>query len=210
MSQNKKIILVDIDIVLLDSQKLRDSRKEKICQCLKINSQTFDKFYIKYYQTLEKSSDFSPLKFASLLSTGLNNPFLKGKVLESFFNDQESYIRSLYPDTLLALRKLHKNYRLGIFSEGIKDFQMAKLTLSGVINYLEENLIFIYPDKTGKAAELMEKLGKIYFVDDTPKHIKDIASTAGAYPIWLKRGTKAETEEKLSYPTILSLEELNF
>jgi len=203
-----KIILFDIDYTLIDTARLRQLTDEKILLITKLPKDSLEKATKEYAQTLKISIEFSPKIYAQFLANYFNNPIIETKV-NAVFDQPSVYRQAIYSETISALDKLKEKHSLGIFSEGIKEFQMAKLILSGLINYFAQNFIFIFPDKTGKAGELVEELGEIYFVDDNPRHIKDIALTPGAHPIWLKRGPKAATEEKLDCPTILSLEELN-
>ena len=202
-----KIILFDIDYVLIDSSKLKEISSAKVAKILKISLIKMEKINEEFGKTLKTSKEFSPKKYAKFLANYFNDSRISKKITPIFLKPK-LYQQALYSDIIPSLRKLKEKYWLGIYSEGTKEFQMAKLTLSGIINYFKKNLVFIYPDKTGKATKLVEKLGEIYFVDDNPRHIKDIAATFDAHPIWLKRGPKADTSETLTCPTILSLEEL--
>jgi len=206
MAQNKKIILFDIDYVLIDTSKLKEITSDEVVHLLGISKEEIKKVNEEFTQTLKSSLEFSPEKFVQFLINLY--PQASPKSLASIYRNPQLYKMVTYPNVFPALKRLKGKASLGIFSEGIREFQMAKITLSGLISYFDQNLIFIYPDKIGKAGELVKKLGEIYFVDDNPRHIKDIATAQGTHPIWLKRGPKAETQETLNYPTILSLKEL--
>lgn len=204
----KKIILFDIDYVLIDSEELRVLRKGKICRKFEISEEKFEQIREKYFQSLEKTSNFSAKNFSYFLAKTIKNPLVGEKIAKIYYQDKATCKRTVYPDVIPALKKLKSHCRLGIFSEGDKDFQRSKLILPEIINYFKKGLVFIYPDKTSKATEIVDKVGEVYIIDDNPKHIKDIALTSEAHPIWLKRGPKAQTEEKLNCPTIFSLEEV--
>jgi len=203
-----KIILFDLDYTLIDTDLLRELTNLKICQAINLPNARIKKATKSFSFFLKKSIRFSPQKYARFMALELNQPKLENQILK-VFSLKSLYQKSLYPQTLPILKKLNARYRLGIYSEGVKEFQMAKLKLSGIINYLDRNLVFIYSDKTGKAGKLVKKFSEIFFVDDNPKHIKDIALTGGNRPIWLKRGPKARTEKKMNFPTISSLEGLD-
>lgn len=201
------ILLFDIDYTLIDTSRLKKIASGEVAHLLGISNEGAEKLYEDFVKTLKSSIEFSPEKYAQFLEHYFADATVE-KVISGIFGEPAVYQQATYPNTIQVLEKLRQTHRLGIFSEGVKDYQMNKLTLSGIINYLEKDLIFIYPDKTGKVVELVKKLGEIYFVDDSPKHIKDIAETFGAHPIWLKRGPKAQTSGSLNCPTILSLKEL--
>lgn len=202
-----KIILFDIDYTLIDTDKLRKLTNEKILKIVKISLQKLEKATEEFANTLKTSKEFSPQKYAQFLAKYFADAAIR-KAVNNIFREPGIYQQATYPEVISVFKKLKQIFRLGIYSEGVKEFQMNKLTLSGIIKYLDKNLIFIYPDKTGKAEELVKKFGEVYFVDDNPKHIKDITKTEGAHPIWLKRGPKAQACGSLNCPTILSLEEL--
>lgn len=204
---SSKIILFDIDYTLIDTDKLRKITHDKILQTTKIPPQELEKATKKFAETLKTSREFSPPKYAIFLANYFTDPLLKKKVGE-IFSRPSVYQPAIYPDVMPSLKKLRPTYSLGIFSEGIRKYQIAKITLSGIISYLDQNLIFIFVDKTGKGKFVAEKVGKCHIVDDNPRHITDLRGIENITPIWLKCGPKAKTEEILNCPTILSLEEL--
>lgn len=232
----KKIILFDIDYVLIDSSRLKEISSIAAAGILNLGLTEMEQLNDEFGKTLESTIEFSPERLVQFLTNYY--PQSDKKALLEVYRDPQLYQQSTFTDVFPALEKLKQDNLLGIYSEGIKEFQMAKLTFSGIESFFDRNLIFIYPDKTGKAGELVKKLGEIYFdsphttesdsatknqtslpwqgtapacsavvyfVDDNPKHIKDVAATPGAHPIWLKRGPKAQTQETLNCPTILSL-----
>lgn len=204
----KKIILFDIDYVLIDSANLRELTREEISFQLGVSLSVIEYLYNKFESKLSSLRNFSPKKYGKFLAKRLSNTSIENEVIRVYFKNPDIYKKSVCPKVIPTLRRLKQKYCLGIFSEGVKEFQMTKLKLSGIIQYLDQKYIFIFPNKTGKAGELVIKIGEIYFVDDNPRHIKDITATTGAHPIWLKRGLKAQTEETLNCPTILNLKEL--
>lgn len=61
---------------------------------------------------------------------------------------QKLYRDSLYPDAIATLALLAKEYPLGIFSQGYREFQENKLKQCGIVSYFKKECIFIFPDKT--------------------------------------------------------------
>lgn len=65
---------------------------------------------------------------------------------------QKLYLDSLYPDAVTTLALLSKEYLLGIFSQGYREFQENKLRQCGIMPYFKKEYIFIFPDKTLSSA----------------------------------------------------------
>jgi len=205
--EKTKIILFDIDYTLIDTAKLRQLTHREIMSVANLTSDQLEIAVKEFSRSFGTSKEFSPKNYSLFLAIYFNNPELEKKI-EIIFANPLLYKEALYSETIPVLKKLKENFLLGIYSEGIKEFQTAKINLTGLVNYLEKKLIFIYPNKTGQAKELTEKMGNLFFVDDNPLHIQDIASLPNGRPIWIKRGPKAAKVEKLNFPTILSLEEI--
>ena len=203
----KKIILFDIDYTLIDTAKLRQLTQKEIQSAGNLSETELETAVKEFSLVLGTSREFSPRDYARFLAKYFANPLLEEKIT-AIFNNPLLYKEALYPETIPVLQKLKEKYLLGIYSEGTLEFQTAKITLTGITDYLQKDLIFIYPDKTGQATKLTEKMGKIFFIDDNPLHIKDLLSIPNASPIWIKRGPKAAKVEKLNCQTIFSLEEL--
>ncbi len=205
--EKPKIILFDIDYTLIDTAKLRQLTHREIMSAANLTSDQLEIAVKKFSLVFGTSKEFSPKNYGLFLAKYFNNPELEKKI-ETIFANPLLYREALYPETIPVLKKLKENFLLGIYSEGTKEFQTAKINLTDLTDYLEKKLRFIYPDKTGHAKELIEKMDNLFFIDDNPLHIQDIASLPNSRPIWIKRGPKAAKAEKLNCPTILSLEEL--
>ncbi len=203
----KPIILFDIDYTLLDTDLLKEKMDSYICSFAKIKRKSLVMLNDEFIDRLQSTIAFSPRRYAQFLQKKLGAKSLKDYLLDLFFKNRQLYHSCLYPETINVLALLQENYKLGIFSEGTFHFQLAKVQLSGVKKYLDEKLIFIYPNKSGKAKELARQLGLITIVDDNIGNINELLLTKGVSPIWIKRGPKAEKEE-LKVKTILTLDEL--
>lgn len=202
-----KIILFDIDYTLIDSDKLRLFAHQEILKQLKISKVEVERATENFSKTLKSSLEFSPQRYARFLTNYFADSLIEKKATD-ILNEPAIYQQATYPETIPALKILKQNCSLGIFSEGVRKFQITKITLSGIINYLDRGLIFIYPEKSGVMKSIIRKIGKVYVIDDNPEHIVELSKINGVSPIWLKRGPKTQKEENLNCPTILSLEEI--
>lgn len=87
----------------------------------------------------------------------------------------------LFSDTLVSLRMFRRLGQIAIFSEGHKEFQLAKLTADNLINLFEPAHIYIFPDKS-KRWYVFPKKEEVYFFDDK----REILLQARMVCPWLK------------------------
>jgi hypothetical protein len=162
-----QVILFDIDYTLLDSAALRKLRRNALIKEIGVPKAEFNEVLFKYTSSLKSSTDFNPSNFLNQLSIDFGHDLDK---LESIFYDNRSYIRSIYPETIDTLEKLHSKYLLGIFSEGIKEHQKKKLLLSNLEKYLNRKFVFIFKRKLSNNS--LAKIPKnAIIVDDNPEVI---------------------------------------
>lgn len=102
----------------------------------------------------------------------LGKDFLKEKLYRLLLRKRTDEI--LFPDTLEAVKKFSKKGEIGIFSEGHKEFQKAKLSAGGLINLFPKDRIFIFRSKLEWLAvlpylewlEVFPPGGRVYLFDD--------------------------------------------
>jgi phosphoglycolate phosphatase-like HAD superfamily hydrolase len=136
-----------------------------------------------YLNTLEKSTDFLPVKYLRHIAHTYSYPFQK---LHDIYYNPELFRASLYPDTIPALDKLKHKNTLGIYSEGNHDFQITKLKLSGIFDYFDPNFIFIHRRKIDPViiSSLPENTT---IVDDRTDVIDSLSQYANLSLVWLNR-----------------------
>jgi len=136
-----------------------------------------------YLNTLEKSTDFLPVKYLRHIAHTYSYPFQK---LHDIYYNPELFRASLYPDTIPALDKLKLKNTLGIYSEGNHDFQITKLKLSGIFDYFDPNFIFIHRRKIDPViiSSLPENTT---IVDDRTDVIDSLSQYANLSLVWLNR-----------------------
>jgi FMN phosphatase YigB (HAD superfamily) len=202
-----KTILFDIDYTLIDTDKLRQLTHQQILKQLKISKAELARATENFSKTLKSSLEFSPQRYSRFLANYFADSLIGKRVID-IFNEPAIYQQATYPETTPTLKILKQDYPLGIFSEGVRKSQIAKIALSGIINYLDRDLIFIYPKKKGVMKSIIRKIGRVYVIDNNLEHIIELSKINGVSPIWLKRGPKVKIEVKLNCPTIFSLEEI--
>lgn len=194
-------ILFDIDRTIFDTKTSGENATRSIGLVTGKNPDEIEKINKEYKRGLSSTSDFDSSFFlrevANQTGTGLQ------KLTETLFN-QKNFV--LYPEALAVLKKLFSDdYSLGTFSEGVPEWQMKKLTLTGALDYLDPSLIFI--ERRKLAPEAIAKIPDgVTVIDDK---IEVIATLKQQRPdlelVWINR----KDEEKMDgVRTIKSLTEL--
>lgn len=102
------------------------------------------------------------------------------------FHNRELYSGSLFPEVITSLRRLKREHKLGIWSQGNPEWQRHKLTMSGILHFFSDDLMFIGPQKLDP--EMISSMpvktsvidNQLDFLAALPKHLE-------AQPVWLNR-----------------------
>ncbi len=194
----KGVILFDIDYTIFNTDIFRNEVDNDIFPLISVEKSAYTKVKNDYISSLKKSTDFSPYSLASKLSNTFHYP--QNKFLTKYIDNIALYKRCVYPGTIESLTNLKKKYRLGIFSEGRKYFQYAKLKNTGLLPHFDNDLIFIFKRKL--TTQSLKKLpSKSIVVDDNPKVVEKLKSTEGFTPLLINR----LSDPKLDFNKELSL-----
>jgi len=162
------------------------SSGEKISQCLaEISQKTVEeikKIQIDYTSGLESSTDFDPDEFLKEVEKETKVDL---ETLNQAFFSSKNFV--LYPEAKEKLNKLlNEGYSLGIFSEGVYEWQMKKLILTGIINYFDKNFIFIGRRKLSE--DFIKKLPDGATIIDDKKEVVEKLGALGRFRvIWINR-----------------------
>jgi len=75
----------------------------------------------KYFKSILRPNDFNAKKYVEFIAKHFKAELeLLNKV---YFDDIKLYQKSIYPDALPFINKLHKKFTIGVFSEGFKKYQ---------------------------------------------------------------------------------------
>jgi hypothetical protein len=199
----ERITLFDIDKTIFDTKTSGERIIKNIGLVTKRTPEEIERINGEYKSGLDSTTDFDSNDFLREVSrqTGSNI----GDLTEVLFNP-DNFV--LYPKTLTLLKKLlDEDYSLGIFSEGVLDWQMKKLILTGAIEYIDPSLIFIERRKLDLKA--IEKIPNGVRVIDDKKEV--IETLFGVRPdlnlVWINR-LNDEKKEAPKTRTIKSLDEL--
>lgn len=194
------IILFDIDGVLFDTEKFGKLLRSKFVRILGVAEEELIRANADYYSKLSERTDFDPHGITAYLSERFGKDV--AGLDHIFWEEEELYKESLYPETREALEKLKRQKILGIFSQGNEDLQNRKLDASNLRDYFSPEYIFILRRKlSDEAIELLPR--DATFVDN--KHDVVEALKKFVDVIWINR--KSE-ESDPAIKTIHSLAEL--
>lgn len=179
----KNIILFDIDLCIIDTNKIRKRIRNRFLKLTKMTKNNYRLIHNNYYKTLRTSKDFKPETFCRYFAEHTKSDYLK--LIGIFYSEKELYKNSFFDDVLPALNKLANSYVLGIFSEGFKKYQITKLKHSGLLPFFNKKHIYIRRNKLSKAS--LEALPKnVTLVDDKLNVITTLKKYG--YPvIWINR-----------------------
>lgn len=183
----REIILFDIDYTLINSQISKELRRERFSKLLGISEEDFSLTEKEYVKKDTGFTDFDPNEYVDFIT---NKYSVSREDISKIFFDDINFQRALYPDVIASLDKLRNNYSLGIFSEGMEDFQMMKLHRSDILKYFDPKLVFIHRRKlTGEVLSLLPE--GCYIVDDNVFVVEALCKTGDCKPIWLNRKKEA-------------------
>lgn len=209
------VLLFDIDGTLWNPRKREQVFQASLERQWGIGQNKYQEWLGEYTGSLPDSTFFNPDHWLSFLHGRLydNAPPVEEKELVDLFYGRNQFLAALYPEVLQILTTLRKTYSIGCFSQGIIDFQMMKLELTGIYPLLVGNLLFISGDKTDP--EYLKLLPASVIVDDRPDVIEKLRVFPHLRPVWLRRSDSnyaavetASSEYLASIPVIATLEEL--
>jgi len=181
----KETILFDIDYTLLNTHIFKENYRNRIAKFLGISVEEFSKVEKGYVQRDIGFTDFNPEEYISFISR--KHSASTSDVAKAFF-DSENFKVTLYPEVTSVLENLSGDYKLGIFSEGLNDFQLLKLHKSGILKYFDQKAMFIFRRKlTQESLDLLPT--GCFVVDDNNFVVEALCKISSFKPIWLNRKT---------------------
>lgn len=213
--KSKKVLLLDIDYTIFDSDIYREFVYSDLAKELGYNS--FEEFYplAKKITAKVKSAInyYNPdLVLNELLSISKTKTDLK-KIEKIFWND-EIYRKSLYAETKSILIEIkNRDIIIGILSTGHSRHQMQKIKIISDFFYKEH--IHIFTDKIQNLDMIIDKYrnDRLIIVDDLPMVLSEAKKRNKAITtVFVKRDKKYETTKEIENfipdKTIMNLHEL--
>lgn len=197
----ERIILFDIDKTIFDTRVSGERATVSIGSVARISPDEIERINGEYKSQLHSTTDFDSSDFLREVSTQTGS---KLEELTGGLFDQNNFV--LYPETLETLERLSsEGYSLGTFSEGVREWQMKKLTLTGAIDYFNPSLILIKRRKL--SPESIDEIPKgSTVVDDKKEVIKTLRHLRPDLKlVWVNR----QDQEELDISQIMTIENLS-
>jgi phosphoglycolate phosphatase-like HAD superfamily hydrolase len=162
---NKKIILFDIDRTILDTEVLGENVYKNIAAATQKTINEIEIINQDYKNGLESKTDFDPDIFLKKVAdkTGVSLDTLNQAMFKA-----KNFV--LYPNVLEVLKKLsQKRVKLGIYSEGVLEWQRKKIILTEILGYFDTDLVFI--ERRKLSPESISKIPYGVMVIDDKKEV---------------------------------------
>lgn len=177
-----QILLFDIDGTLFDAERFGQLIRARFTNVLGISEEELIRANADYYAGLSEKSDFDPRGITAFLSQRYGKDV--AALDHVFWEEDDLYKKSLYPETTSVLERLKLHKALGIFSQGNKDYQNRKLDACKLRDYFSPEHIFILRRKIAdEGIELLPK--EAIFIDN--KHDVVLALSKFVNTIWINR-----------------------
>ena len=194
-------IFFDIDRTIFDTQQFVELIEKKLSKLIGVNLEKYQQAGEAYLTTLQSSVEFHPLAYADHISQYFNFP--REKIIFELLENETTFQQAIFPETTQVLAELGQKYQLGAFSEGVIDFQLAKITKSGLIKYFNPAQIFLFDSKQAPAA-IAQLPEDCVVIDDKLQVVKKLLQHQRR-AIWINRHS---SKKHAQFETIFRLDEL--
>lgn len=197
----ENILLFDIDKTIFNTEACGKRIIEKVGKALQITTDETERVINNYKRKLETTTDFNPDDFIKEASKEIG--------VDSSLVNQAVFLPDnfvLYPETVEILEILKKRGNLlGVYSEGVLEWQKKKIVLTDLINYFDPSLLIIERRKLSQ--ETISRLpSRATIVDDKKEVIETLKRLRPDLNlIWLNRKDNETLDE---VRTIRSLSDL--
>lgn len=180
----KQLILFDFDKTLFNIKSYFEDQLFPAAEReLKISGNVLENISKDYRETLTRSTQFDP---EGWLAVAKRHGQFDIEYFRELMSRPEFFQKAVFPEVFPSLTQLSQTYVLGIYSEAVYEWQMKKLTLSGLINYFDQNYISISADKVSDEVIDGLPVGAIV-IDDKLEVIAALKRREEIHPIWINR-----------------------
>lgn len=194
----KPRIYLDLDRTLFDTVGSGENYRVAL-EAIGVSTVEYNRIYNEYKSTLESSTDFDPEKVLDLLAENLN--INREKLAQSFWREDNFM---LFPEVRTTLKKLSRIYDLILFSEGTKNWQLAKIEKTEIQEYFDLKASLIERRKMNP--KVIEKISQGATVVDDKKGVIEQLDTQrpDLSLVWINRNN----EEELTGQNIRTIRDL--
>jgi phosphoglycolate phosphatase-like HAD superfamily hydrolase len=188
----KPLILFDIDQTLFNTPQFIKVMRQQLAEVLKISPQELEDVIEKYLTDLPHAADFSPNHYLAFMAKKYHADLTK---LEAIMYDKTNFGSALFPETLSVLLRLkEEKYPLGLYSEGVLEWQTNKLKANNILEFFEPQHRHILPRKMDRS--LLESIPEgTLIIDDKPAIIEFLQEFPQVIPLHIVRDNTKPTGE---------------
>lgn len=191
--RQEKLILLDLDRTLFDSASFRQKSVERVSRFLG-KAQDVQGIVDSVVSEL---GFFDPDRFSERICETVDAKD-KEEIVRKLMSDPEDMKTYFYRDVAVTIKKLRSIGRVGIYSQGNKEYQQAKLT--GIKQLLDLEHIHVLGDKKLGMEKVFRgyRQYKLYFIDDMLVMLQEAKRVRpDAIAVWMKRARYLETQEPI-------------
>ncbi|OGH22532.1 MAG: hypothetical protein A3F31_04595 [Candidatus Levybacteria bacterium RIFCSPHIGHO2_12_FULL_38_12] len=197
----KKLVLLDIDHTLFDTQLYRNALFGKIASVLVDAEHVEDTSKLAEKvcsDIISKRGYFDTEEFIKQFIKHIGREEM-ASIIREFLINKVLMEDHLYSDVIPSLKELEKLGKIGILSQGEDAYQRAKL--SSFEHFLHPDFIFIAKDKKNIMKTIFSnKDYKMYFVDDTLEMLYHaFLQNKNVITIWMKWGRLADDQKEIPW-----------
>lgn len=189
----RKIILFDLDYTLYDSKVFINGKIDAYAERFGLYRALVEKKEQEAAEeVLTHYGEFVHEEYAKTVAQLLGIPRRWKEIFEIAF-EEDLHKRAVYHEAENVLGFLKRDFRLGLFSQGDQVLQRTKLEKSGLLQYFEENLVFIFGEKIPEIEPLAKKFQVFSALDDKSEVVDEWSKSGIPVAIRVRRGVFSET-----------------
>lgn len=200
----RKEIYFDIDDTLFSKKLFSGLFHEQISIETGQSIEKVMEFQKMYLSSLESTTDFHPDGLMKFISDATGTSY---EDLKKILDNPEIFRKALFSETINILEELKKDYRIGIYSQGFEDFQMRKLTLSGIVDYFDKDLMIIERRKLSDDSIKKIKPGSTV-IEDKKVVIEKLINHNDFRTIWVNRNKHEPIEGMETVADLIEMKSL--
>jgi len=163
----KGVLFFDIDNTLVKTDEwfeysLKETSKILEQSGIGFSKEEIEKAYKNEYNEMKNGNWHYDRAFKKLGISEEKIPDYVRIILKKRKELKKEYYKFAMSDLLKTLKKLHKEYLLGIISQGTKRGQMEKLRMLGILELFPEKNIWITNEEFEKNNEFFKRLKKLF------------------------------------------------
>lgn len=197
------VIYFDFDRTLLDTDSLKLEQANRVATITQLTAAQVEEGMRAYVSSVDHL-EFTPEGYAQFMAELFS--VVPSDIIKIYLTTPSYIAQFVFPEVKQTLTELVKRgWKIGVFSAAVPGYQRLRIEATGILEYVEKELVIIDPKKTG--IDALEKLpDDVIIVDDDKNVIEKLARHMPRFrPIWCNR---KNSDTLITVPTISNLLEV--